>query len=226
MDNKARIAQFENMTQADATNEMAHFSLGKAYAEAGRFDDAAKSYLRCVELVPDMSKAYQMAGEALAKGGQNDRAISVLMQGHTIAGGKGDLMPKTAMAKLLGELGAPVAEEPTTAGSQGATSGNENSAGDAGPVPEGMIRCRQSGRLGTRLPHAPFRGSLGAWIAANISQETWQQWIGQGTKVINEMRLDFSRDKDQETYDQQMREFLGVDDAALAEIASGAKHAP
>jgi len=40
------------------------------------------------------------------------------------------------------------------------------------------------------------------------------------------MRLDFSRDKDQETYDQQMREFLGVDDAALAEIASGAKHAP
>ena len=54
----------------------------------------------------------------------------------------------------------------------------------------------------------------------NISQETWRQWIGQGTKVINELRLDFTRDRDQEIYDQQMREYLGIDEEAMKEIAA------
>ena len=35
--------------------------------------------------------------------------------------------------------------------------------------------------------------------------------IGQGTKVINELRLDFSRDRDQEIHDQHMREYLGYE---------------
>ncbi|MCH6552183.1 MAG: hypothetical protein IH804_09245, partial [Planctomycetes bacterium] len=34
---------------------------------------------------------------------------------------------------------------------------------------------------------------------------------GQGTKVINELRLDFSRPEDQNTYEQQMCEYLGID---------------
>ncbi|MCU0688676.1 MAG: Fe(2+)-trafficking protein [Phycisphaerales bacterium] len=216
MDITARIAQFENMTQADPTNEMAFFSLGKAYGEAQRFADAAKAYTRCIELVPDMSKAYQLAGEMLAKSGQNDRAIAVLTQGHTIASGKGDLMPKNAMAKVLKELGAPVPEDAPGKGGGSVQVGIDQS----GPVPDGMIRCRQSKRIGYRMTRPPFRGPIGEWIAANISQETWTTWIGQGTKVINELRLDLSRDKDQETYDQNMREFLGIDDDVLAEIGA------
>jgi Fe-S cluster biosynthesis and repair protein YggX len=209
MDNAARIAQFENMTQADPTNEMAHFSLGRAYAESGRPADAARAYLRCIELVPDMSKAYQLAGESLVKAGDTERAKAVLRQGYTIAAGKGDFMPKNAMAKMLADLGDPVAEAPAAPGTV-----TLNVDGD-GPVPEGMIRDRQSGRIGTRMTRPPFRGKLGDWIAANISRETFDAWIRQGTKVINEMRLDLSREKDQETYDQHMREFLGVDEKDL-----------
>ncbi len=209
MDNAARIAQFENMTQADPTNEMAHFSLGRAYAESGRPADAARAYLRCIELVPDMSKAYQLAGESLVKAGDPERAKTVLRQGFTIAAGKGDLMPKNAMAKMLSELGEPVAEAAV------APRGVPTPETADGPVPDGMIRCRQSGRIGTRMARPPFRGRLGEWIAANISKESFDAWIRQGTKVINEMRLDLSRDKDQETYDQQMREFLGVEDKDL-----------
>ncbi|MFO0491925.1 MAG: Fe(2+)-trafficking protein [bacterium] len=214
MDNAARIAQFENMTQADPTNEMAYFSLGKAYAQAERFADAAKSYLRCIELVPDMSKAYQLAGEMLAQAGDAPRAITVLTQGHTIAAGKGDLMPKTAIAKLLKDLGSPVPDEPHNPTTATAKTYNLDSTG---PIPPGMIRCHQSGKLGTPLPNPPFRGHLGQWIAQHITAETWNTWIGQGTKVINELRLDLSRDKDQETYDQHMREFLNIDDNALAQ---------
>lgn len=209
MDNAARIAQFENMTQADPTNEMAHFSLGRAYAESGRPSDAARAYLRCIELVPDMSKAYQLAGESLIKSGDSERAKSVLRQGHTIAAGKGDFMPRAAMAKMLAELGDPVAENPASA------AGSSTVVDQGGPVPDGMIRCRQSGKIGTRFTRPPFRGKLGDWIAANISRETFDAWIRQGTKVINEMRLDLSREKDQETYDQHMREFLGIDDKDL-----------
>jgi Fe-S cluster biosynthesis and repair protein YggX len=63
---------------------------------------------------------------------------------------------------------------------------------------------------------------VGAWIQENISAETWKAWIGQGTKVINELRLDFSRDRDQEVYDQHMHEFLGLDPEALARIRGAA----
>jgi Fe-S cluster biosynthesis and repair protein YggX len=216
MDNAARIAQFENMTQADPTNEMAHFSLGKAYADATRFADAAKSYLRCIELVPDMSKAYQLAGENLVKSGNNARAIEVLTQGYTIAAGKGDLMPKTAMAKLMKDLGAEIPDvaPPSGASALGIIGGGGAISGlnidPSGPLPDGYIRCAQSGKIGTKLARQPFKGPVGTWIQANIAAESWDTWIKQGTKVINELRLDLSRDKDQEAYDQHMREYLGV----------------
>ena len=43
-----RIAQYENMAQADPENEMAHFSLGSAYLKAGRPAEAAVSLEKCV----------------------------------------------------------------------------------------------------------------------------------------------------------------------------------
>jgi hypothetical protein len=36
--------------------------------------------------------------------------------------------------------------------------------------------------------------------------------------VINELRLDLSRDQDEATYDAHMREFLGMDDIMYEEI--------
>ena len=37
MDLDTRIAQFEKMATDDPSNDMAHFSLGGAYQQAGRF---------------------------------------------------------------------------------------------------------------------------------------------------------------------------------------------
>ena len=50
--------------------------------------------------------------------------------------------------------------------------------------------------------------------------ETWADWIGQGTKVINELRLDLSSEESQDTYDRHMYEFLGIDDELLAQLQS------
>ena len=201
MDLDTRIKQFEKMAADDPANDMAHFSLGSAYNQAGRFEEAAASFMRCVSVNPSMSKAYQLAGAALMAAQQVDRAGEVLTEGYKVAASRGDLMPRNAMGEMLTKLGKPVPE----------VAGARSSA-----APAGDFVCRQSGRPGTKMARPPFRGPIGEWIAANISKETFDQWIGQGTKVINELRLDMSRDEDAAQYDKYMEEYLGID-AALRE---------
>ena len=146
----------------------------------------------------------------MIKAGWEDKAVAFLEKGFHVAASKGDRLPQQAIAKLLESIGrrAPLlAEEAETA----------DRLRDAG-----AFVCRRTGRPGTKLPSPPIRGAVGQWIGDNISAETWRQWIGQGTKVINELRLDFTRDRDQEIYDQHMREYLGIDDEVMKEIAAGA----
>ncbi|MCC6679137.1 MAG: Fe(2+)-trafficking protein [Phycisphaerales bacterium] len=202
----ARIAQFETMVApgADPTNDMAWFSLGQAYSQAGRHGDAARAFTRCFEINGDMTKAYQLAGAALVAAGDKVRAVEVLKAGYEAAAKRGDFMPKKAMGELLQQLGV---EPPQVAGAKAEV-----------PVPTGAFVDRKTGRPGTKLDRPPFRGPVGEWIAANISRETWQAWIAQGTKVINELRLDLSRDDHSAMYDQHMREYLGIDEELHAQL--------
>lgn len=201
-----RISQFEKMAREDPTNDMAHFSLGNVYLESHRAAEAAKSFENCIAINPGMSKAYQLAGQAMIDAGWADKAVAILNQGYQVAAGKGDRMPQQGIADLLRKVGR---EPPQLDAAEVAAS--KAKAG-------GAFVCRRTGRPGTQLPDPPFRGPVGQWIYQNISAETWRAWIGQGTKVINELRLDFSRDQDQEAYDQHMREYLGIDNDLFAEI--------
>ena len=81
--NPDRIAQFEKMAAADPSNEMAHFSLGNAYLQAGRFAEAAQSLERCLELAREMSKAWQLCGQAQVGAGWTDKAVETLLNGWT-----------------------------------------------------------------------------------------------------------------------------------------------
>lgn len=199
-----RIAQFENMTQADPENEMAHFSLGNAYMQAGRPADAAASFLRCVDHAPGMSKAYQLAAEQLIEAGEENRAAEIAEQGYVAAANRGDRMPQEALGEVLQRLGRALPEVAMRPSEKAAATGS--------------FVCRRTGRPGTQLERPPFRGPLGAWVQDNISRETFEAWIGQGTKVINELRLDLSREEDGLVYDQHMREYLGVDDELYEQI--------
>ncbi len=204
--NTDRISNFERMAQADPSNEMAHFSLGNAYLQSDRFAEAAQSLEKCLELAPHMSKAWQLCGQAQLKAGWVDKAVVTLTKGFTMAASKGDRMPQQAMADLLRSMG----REPPACEATPATTDAQATAG--------AFVCTRTGRPGKQLTAPPFRGPVGAWIHKNISAETWTAWIGQGTKVINELRLDFSRDHDQEVYDQHMHEYLGLDPEVLAQI--------
>ena len=206
MDNAERIAQFENMCQADPDNDMAFFSLGGAYAQVDRHADAAQAYLSCIKANDAMSKARQLAAESLVKAGDEKQAGEVATVGYVECAKRGDLAPKNALAELLAVLGMPLPELPKEA------------VQAAPPVAAGDFVCARTGQPGTQLEGSPFRGPIGQWIHANISAQTWQMWIGQGTKVINEMRLDLSRDEDSAVYDEHMREFLGIDETLYAEL--------
>src|SRR6185503_15541877 len=93
------------------------------------------------------------------------------------------------------------------------------SAGAAGGG-AGDFVCRRSGRPGTKMGRPPFKGRVGEWIQANIARETFEEWIRQGTKVINELRLDLSREQDEEQYDAHMREYLGIDEELYAKLTA------
>jgi Fe-S cluster biosynthesis and repair protein YggX len=204
-----RIAQFEKMAGDDPDNDMAHFSLGNAYAQAGRHADAAATFTRCIELNDGMSKAYQLAGAALIAGGRADDAAETLERGYVVAAGKGDMMPRNEIAELLRSIDR---EPPELT--------DETRAAAVQVEASGTFVCKRTSRPGTQLPDPPMRGAVGKWIHENISAETWRDWIGQGTKVINELRLDFSREEDQHVYDEHMCEFLGIDEALHEQLSS------
>jgi len=200
-----RIAQWENMV-AEAPDGMSYFSLGNAYKEAGRAEEAARAFRKAIEHDPNLSRAYQLLGQLLVKDEADDQAREILTRGYTIAAEQGDVMPQRAMGSLLEKIGAPVPEVETP-------QEEEVELGDD------AVLDRRSGKPGPRLPDPPMRGPLGRFIYDHYSQPTWQQWIGQGTKVINELRLDFSNVEHQHIYDLHMMEWLGFTQEEVDEYA-------
>ncbi len=196
-----RIGRFEHLLSQDPDNDMAHFSLAGAYKQAGRFAEAAASYEKCCELNPAMSKAYQLGGECHLAAGDEAKAIELLTAGVKVAGGRGDALPLKAMTELLTKLGAPI---PETAPPK--------------PASKGDFVCKKTGKPGTKLGRPPFRDGVGTWMVENITKETLDDWIGLGTKIINELRLDLSRDEDEAVYDYAMLRYLGITQQRAAEL--------
>lgn len=210
MDPETRIEQFRTLLEGDPDNDMAHFSLGNALIQAGRHDEAAESFLACTRINPGMTKAFQLAGRALIDSDQTDRAHEVLVKGYEEATTRGDMLPKNEIADMLREIGKDIPEI-----------SNETPTEGGGGTEGGDFKDRKTGRMGTRMARAPFKGPVGAWYLENISKENFDEWIGMGTKIINELRLDLSRDEHDLVYDYAMRRYLGLDDDTYREITGG-----
>ena len=199
-----RIQQFKQMAEADPNNELGHFSLGKAYFDAGRFDDAVASLTRALHLNPTMSKGYQLLGDAYDRAGNRAKAIEVMTKGVTVADEQGDRMPRDAMARGLQGWGVPVPAYKTTE-----RVGLDSGVGGASAP---GFQCSRCGRPDGQLAKRPFKGPLGEKILANVCGGCWKEWIGMGTKVINELGLTLSSPAGQQAYDQYLVEFLQLED--------------
>ncbi|MEQ9459481.1 MAG: Fe(2+)-trafficking protein [Phycisphaeraceae bacterium] len=193
-----RIAQWERMA-AEAPDDMAYLSLGNAYKEAERLQDAVVAYQKAIDLNDGMSRAYQQLGHSLIKLNQKDQAATILTKGYTVAAARGDVMPQKAIGSLLEQIDAPIpqVEDASAKKAQVESSGK-------------MVLDRRAGQPQPRLADPPMRGPIGRFIFDHFGQITWNEWIGQGTKVINELRLDFSNPAHQDLYEQHMLEWLQV----------------
>lgn len=191
-----RIEQFRKMTEADPTNELGHFSLGRALLDDKQYEPAIASFRRALELNGNLSKVYQLIAQAQLALGQKDQAIASLRQGAEVANQRGDLLPRNEMVAMLKELGAPAPDFTAQQTSQA--------------VGEGQVLCSRCGRVGSKLPKAPFRGEFGEQIFQNVCTLCWREAIGMGTKVINELRLPMADPQAQKIWDQHIREFLNL----------------
>jgi Fe-S cluster biosynthesis and repair protein YggX len=195
-DNGGRIEQFRKMAEADPTNEIGHFSLGRELLAAGDLPAAVDSLRRVIELNPNISKAYQLIGNALQQQGDLPGAIEIWTRGVTTADSRGELMPRDEMIKLLKDAGAPVPELT-----------NKQVPQAAG---EGQVLCKRCGQVKTQLKKPPFRNEFGQAIFAGTCTDCWQEAIRLGTKVINELRLPLADPQAQKVWDQHVREFLNL----------------
>jgi Fe-S cluster biosynthesis and repair protein YggX len=194
----ARIERFKTMTQADPDNELGHFSLARSYIDIGMFAEAVPELQRVITLNRNFSKAYALLGQAQHQMGQKEFAIETLTQGYRIAQERGDLMPRNEMGALLKELGGMIPETK-----------------QAELTPElaaaGNIKCRRCAKVAPKMAERPFSGPLGEKIHASVCASCFREWIGQGTKVINELRLNLTDPAGEQVYDQHMKEFLNLD---------------
>jgi Fe-S cluster biosynthesis and repair protein YggX len=194
--NEERIEQFRKMANDDPANELGHFSLGRALLDAGRFDEAIESLRKTLELNANLSKAYLLLAQAHLKNNQKDAAIARLTQGALVADDRGDMLPRNEMVAMLKELDAPLPE----------LKSSERKV----EVGTGQVLDRRTGQPGTQLPKPPFSNKMGQMIFENVSAESWRDWIGMGTKVINELRLPLNDPQAQKIFDEHMLEFLNL----------------
>ena len=139
--------------------------------------------------------------EAQKGTGHKDLAIQTLTNGYRVAHRRGDLQPMKAMEELLKSLGAPVP----------AVGEAKPSAATGTVTSEGGFACRRCGGGGPKMEHRPFKGPLGEKIHATVCANCWKEWVGMGTKVINELRLPMFDPAAQEAYDKYMKDFLMLD---------------
>ena len=204
-----RIAQFKKMTESDPQNELGHFSLGKTYLELGDFVQAVPVLRRALELAPQNSRAYYLLAVALKETGDCDGAVEVLRKGYEVATSRGDRMPQKEMAALMKTLGVeppPEAELAAPALNVAANASNET----AGTAAETIV-CRRCGQRQPKMEKRPFKGPLGERIWAEVCGTCWRAWIPMGTKVINEMRLNFTDPQHSDIYDHYMKQWLNLE---------------
>lgn len=194
-----RLAAFLKMADADPTNELAHFSLGKIYFEGRDLPRAEVSLRRTIELNPRHSVAHRILGQVLMETGRRDDAIEILRHGVLLAHEKGEFQPRNQMQEILRSMG--VAPPDPARQERGAK-----------PAAAGGFTCGRCGQPNPPIEEAPFDNDLGQKIMKSICQSCWREWIAMSIKVINEYRLNLATEHGSKVFDDHMKEFLGIHD--------------
>ncbi len=100
-----KIEQLRSLVEADPSDHLGFFMLGKLYLDVDRPADAAAQFESCIRLKPDYSAAYRLLGDAYRKAGDTGKARDVYTRGIKVAEGNGDLQTVKEMKAFLSKLG-------------------------------------------------------------------------------------------------------------------------
>ncbi len=100
-----KIEQLRALVEADPSDHLGFFMLGKLYLDVNKPGDAAAQFESCLRLKPDYSAAYRLCGDAYRKAGEQEKARDVYTRGIAVAEENGDLQTVKEMKAFLGKLG-------------------------------------------------------------------------------------------------------------------------
>ncbi len=86
---------------ANPNDAFARYGLAMEYSKAGDIDAALAEYKRVIEVNPDYTAAYQMAGQMLASAGRGEEARQMLEAGIACARRAGNLHAESEMQGML-----------------------------------------------------------------------------------------------------------------------------
>jgi len=99
-----RIAMLTEILTQAPNDAFARYGLAMAYSEAGQSNEALAEFAKLREANPDYVPGYQMAGQLLAKLGNNDAALHWLEQGLAAAARTGNAHAASEMQALKDDL--------------------------------------------------------------------------------------------------------------------------
>ena len=71
-----------------------------------------------------------------------------------------------------------------------------------------MVHCAKLGQQAEGLEYVPYPGELGQRIYDHISKQSWQEWVGHQTMLIDEYRLTPVDPKARKFLEEEMEKFL------------------
>ena len=102
---ESRLEMLKQFVSANPNDSFARYGLAMEYANAGDATTALAEFTKLLEINPDYTAAYQMAGQTLLKAGREDEARGMLESGIKSAARTGNSHAQSEMQGMLDELG-------------------------------------------------------------------------------------------------------------------------
>ena len=99
------VARYQNMVERFPENELARFSLGKAYYDLGQFGDAKAQFELALLRKPDWMAVQILLGKCAVALGQTDTAKSAFESARRLAIEQNHEGPLSEVEQLLREIG-------------------------------------------------------------------------------------------------------------------------
>jgi cytochrome c-type biogenesis protein CcmH/NrfG len=96
-----RIQMLKEVLAVNPNDVFARYGLAMEYSKMGDIDTALAEYKRVLEVNPEYTAAYQMAGQMLASAGRNDEARQMLESGIACARRAGNQHAVSEMQGML-----------------------------------------------------------------------------------------------------------------------------